>query len=116
MIYIRSRYHQIRVRGEDVHQTTFQTWYGNYYFLAMSFDLKNAPTTFMDHMNRVFRNYLDFIVIVFIDVIFLNLNNEGYHMDRLRVVFQYLKEHKLFAKYSNCEFLMISVAFLGHII
>ena len=72
----------------------------------MSFGLTNAPTTFMDIMNRVFQNYLYFIVIVFIDDIFVYLKNEGDHKDHLRVVLHVLKKHRLFAQYKNYEFLL----------
>ena len=74
---------------------TFQTRYGHYEFLVMSFGLTNAPTTFMDLMNMVFRNYLDSFVIVFIDDILVYSKNEGEHMGHLRVVSQVLKEHQI---------------------
>ena len=67
----------------------------------MSFDLTNAQTTFMVLMNRVFQNYLDSFVIVFIEDILVYSKNKGEHMDHLRVVLQFLKEHQLFAKYSK---------------
>ena len=71
----------------------FRTRYGHYEFLVMSFGLTNAPTAFMDLMNRVFRNYLDSFVIVFIDEILVYSKNEYDHMGHLRVVLQTLKEH-----------------------
>ena len=64
----------------------------------MLFVLTNAPTTFMDLINRVFQNYIDFFVILFIDNILVYSQNEGEHMDLLRVVLQVLKKHQLFAK------------------
>ena len=70
----------------------------------------------MDLMNRVFYNYLDAFVIVFIDVILLYSKSEGEHMDHLKVVLEVFKEHQLFFKYSKCKFWLRSVAFLGHII
>ena len=115
-IYLILGYHQPRFRGEDIPEMVFQTMYGYYEFLIMCFDLTNAPALFLDLMNRVFRNYLDSFVIVFIDDILIYSKNEGDHMNHLRVVLQVLKEHQLFAKYSKCEFWLRSVTFLGHII
>ena len=82
----------------------------------MSFGLPYAPSTFMDRMNRVFRSYLDSLIIVFIDNILVYSKNKGDHMDHLRVLLQDLKENQLFSKYRKCEFSLRSVAFLGHII
>ena len=81
----------------------------------MSFGITNA-LALMDLMNRVFRSYLDSFVIVFIDDILVYSENEGDHMDHLRVVLQVLKENQLFSNYSKCEFWLRSVAFQGHII
>ena len=104
------------MRGDDVPKMTFRTRYGHYEFLVMSFGLTNAPTTFMDLMNRVFQNYLDSFVIVFIDDILVYSKNDDDHMDHLRIVLQTLKEHQLYAKYSKCEFCFRLVTFLGYII
>ena len=93
----------------------FRTRYGHYEFLVMSFCLTNATMTFMDLMNRVFRNYLDYFMIVFTDDILVYSKNEIDHMGHLRVVLQVLKEHQLFAKYRKCEFWLWPMAFLGYI-
>ena len=79
------------VIGEVIPKITFQTRYGNYEFLVMSFGLTNAPMVFMDLMNRVFLSYLDSFVIVFIDNILVYSKNDGDHMDHLRVVLQVLR-------------------------
>ena len=71
----------------------FWTRYDHYEFLVMSFGLTNAPAAFMDLTNKVFQNYLDSLVIVFIDDILVHSKNEGDHMGHLRVVLQTLKEH-----------------------
>ncbi|KAH0709559.1 hypothetical protein KY284_010986 [Solanum tuberosum] len=83
---------------------------------VMSFGLTNAPTTFMDLMNRVFKQYLDLFVIVFIDDILIYSWNEEEHASHLRVVLQTLKDRQLFTKFNKCEFWLQSVAFLGHIV
>ena len=82
----------------------------------MSFGLTNAAATFMDLMNKMFKQYLDLFVIVFIDDIIIYSRNEEEHVSHLRIVLQTLKDHQLFAKFSKCEFWLQSVAFLGHIV
>ena len=91
-IYLRSGYHQLRVRGEDVPKTAFLTRYCHYEFLVMSFGLTNAPTAFMDPINRVFQDYFDSFVIVFIDDILIYSMNEDKHESHLRLVLQVLKQ------------------------
>ncbi|WMV37721.1 hypothetical protein MTR67_031106 [Solanum verrucosum] len=95
---------------------TLRTRYGHYEFLVMSFGLTNAPVAFMDYMNRVFMEYLDMFVIVFINYIFIYSRSENENLDHLRIVLQVLKDQQLFAKFSKCEFLLRSVAFLSHIV
>mgnify|MGYP000125134224 FL=1 len=82
----------------------------------MSFGLTDAPATFMDLMNRVFKQYLDLFVIVFIDDILIYSRSEEEHATHLRVVLQTLKDCQLFAKFSKCEFWLQSVDFLGHVV
>ncbi|WMV58639.1 hypothetical protein MTR67_052024 [Solanum verrucosum] len=94
----------------------FQTWYDNYEILVMSFGLNNAPAALMDLINRVYRQYLDMFVIVFIDDILIYSRSEDDHTDHLRIVLQVLKDQQLFAKFSKYVFWLRSVAFLGHIV
>ena len=103
-IDFRSGYHQLRVRGQNSPKTYFLTRYRYYEFLVMSFGITNAPVTFMDLMNRVFWNYLDFFMIVFIDDMLVYSKNDSENMDHFKVVLQIFKEPQLFSKYSMCQF------------
>ncbi|KAH0661922.1 hypothetical protein KY284_026853 [Solanum tuberosum] len=115
-IDLRSGYYQLREREYDIPKTTFRTRYGHYEFLVMSFGLTNVLATFMDLMNRVFKPYLDMFVIVFINDILIYSRNKEDHASHLRMVLQTLKDRELYAKFSKCEFWLMSVAFLGHIV
>lgn len=93
------------MRGENIPKMAFQTRYGHYEFLVMSFGLTSSLEAFMDLMNIVFQVYLDSFVIVFINNISLYSRTGDANMDHLGVVLQVFKEHKFCAKYSRCEFL-----------
>ena len=103
-IDLRSGYHQLKVKAEDVEKTAFRTRYDHYEFLVMPFGVTNAPAAFMDLMNRIFKTYLDEFVVVFIDDIMICSNNRLEHEQHLRTVLQTLREKKLFAKLKKCEF------------
>jgi hypothetical protein len=109
-IDLRSGYHQIKIRPQDIPKTTFSTRYGLYEYLVMSFGLTNAPAYFMYLMN------MDKCVVVFIDDILVYSENEKYHEEHLRIVLTRLRDHKLYAKFSKCEFWLKKVLFLGHIL
>ena len=115
-IDMRSGYYQLRVKNVDVPKTTFRTRYGHYEFLVMPFGLTNAPATFMDLMNRVFRPYLDQFVMVFIGDILVYSKDEQEHEQHLKIVLQTLREKKLYADLSKCDFWLKEVSFLGHIV
>ncbi|KAL0551316.1 hypothetical protein IC582_010402 [Cucumis melo] len=115
-IDLRSGYHQLRIKDEDVPKTAFRSRYGHYEFIVMSFGLTNAPEVFMDLMNRVFREFLDTFVIVFIDDILIYSKTEAEHEEHLRMVLQTLRDNKLYAKFSKCEFWLKQVSFLGHVV
>ncbi|KAA0047194.1 DNA/RNA polymerases superfamily protein [Cucumis melo var. makuwa] len=115
-IDLRSGYHQLRIKDGDVPKTAFRSRYGHYEFIVMSFGLTNAPAVFMDLMNRVFREFLDTFVIVFIDDILIYSKAEAEHEEHLRMVLQTLRDNKLYAKFFKCKFWLKQVSFLGHVV
>jgi hypothetical protein len=114
-IDLRSGYHQLKIRAEDVPKTAFTTRYGLYEFFVMSFVLTNAQAYFMNLINKVFMEYLDQFVVVFIDDILIYSPNKETHEDHIRLVLQKLRDNQLYAKFSKCDFWLKEVAFLGHI-
>ena len=115
-IDLRSGYHQLKVKARDIPKTAFRTRYGHYEFMVMPFGLTNAPAAFMDLMNRVFKDYLDKFVVIFIDDILIYSRSHDEHEQHLRLVLQKLKDKKLYVKFSKCNFWLEEIAFLGHII
>lgn len=115
-IDLRSGYHQIKIRLEDIPKTAFSTRYGLYEYLVMSFGLTNAPAHFMYLMNSMFMPELDTFVVVFIDDILVYSENAEDHKEYQRVVLTRLQEHKLYAKFSKCKFWLKKVSFLGHVL
>ncbi|GKB28609.1 putative reverse transcriptase domain-containing protein [Tanacetum coccineum] len=115
-IDLRSGYHQLIVREEDIPKTTFRTRYGHYEFQVMPFGLTNAPTVFMDLMNRVCKPYLDRVMIVFIDDILIYSKSRKEHEGHLKLIIRLLKKDELYAKFSKCEFWLSKVQFLRHVI
>ncbi|GJV30048.1 putative reverse transcriptase domain-containing protein [Tanacetum coccineum] len=116
MIVLRSGYHQLRIKEEDIPITTFRTRYGHFEFQVMLFGLTNAPAVFMDLMNEVCKPYLDKFVIVFIDDILVYSKDEEEHVKHLKIILELLKKERLYAKFSKCDFWLDSVQFLGHVI
>jgi len=115
-IDLRSGYHQLRIREEDIPKTAFRTRYGHYEFVVMPFGLTNAPAVFMELMNRVFIDYLDKFVVVFIDDILIYSRSKEEHMEHLRTVLGVLRRQHLYAKLSKCDFWQSEVTFLGHVV
>jgi hypothetical protein len=115
-IDLKSRYHHVRIKGEDIIKTTFRTRYGHYEFIVVPFGLSNAPSIFMCLMNGVFWEYLDKFVIIFLDDILVYSNSEEEHEHHLRMVLQVLRQHRLYAKLSKFLFYQKRIHCLGNII
>nr|GFB74227.1 putative reverse transcriptase domain-containing protein [Tanacetum cinerariifolium] len=108
-IDLRSGYHQLRIREEDIPITAFRTWYGHFEFQEMPFGLTNMPAVFMDLMNRVCKPYLDKFLIMFIDDILIYSKNKEDHEKHLKIILELLKNEKLYAKFFKCDFWLQSV-------
>jgi hypothetical protein len=106
----------MKIRPSDIPMTAFTTRYGLYEYTVLFFGLTNAPAYFMYLMNKIFMDYLDKFVVVFIDDILIYSKNEEEHEEHLRLVLQKLRDHELYAKFSKCELWLKEVSFLGHII
>ena len=115
-IDLRSGYHLIRVRDQDVVKTTFCCHYGHYKFVVIPFGLTNAPVTFQYCMNHTFKAQLWKFLLVFFDDILIYSKTWEEHLRHLDEVLRILKEQSLFAKMYKCEFGMQEILYLGHVI
>jgi hypothetical protein len=115
-IGLRHANYQVRIQEENIPKAAFNTQYRHYEFVMMTFSLTNYPATFKDLMHRVFRPYLGKFVVIFIDDILIYSKSPKEHAEHLKLVLENLREHRLFAKFSKCEFSLDSVSFLGHVI
>jgi hypothetical protein len=99
-IDLRSGYHQLKIRASNIPNIAFTMRYGLYEYTVMSFGLTNAPAYFMYMMNKVFMEYLDKFVVVFIDDILVFSKMEKEHAEHLRLVLQKLREHCMLSEVS----------------
>lgn len=111
-----SGYYQIRIKDEDVPKTAFKTPMGLYQFRVLAIGLTNAPDTFQNLMNDVFRQHLGKFVLVHLDDILIFSKSAAKHAEHLRVVLDLFRTHDLYAKMSTCEFNKPELQFLGHIV
>lgn len=115
-IDLRSGYHQIRMKPEDVEKTAFSTHMGLFEFLVMSFGLTNGPPSFHSLMHSVLGPLLRKCVVFFFDDILIYSKTLKEHVQHLKQVFNLLRENKLYAKTSKCTFGQQQVEYLGHVI
>jgi hypothetical protein len=115
-IDLRSEYHQLKIRESSIPKIAFRTRYGLHKYTVMSFRVTNALTYFMFLMNKLFMEYLDKFVVVFIYDILVFSRTEGEYEVHLRLVLEKLRAHHMYAKFSKCEFWITEVAFLCHVI
>ncbi|GBG80811.1 hypothetical protein CBR_g31367 [Chara braunii] len=113
-IDLKSVYHQIAIRLEDQHKTAFQTRYGLYEFVVMPFGLCNAPGTFQHSMNRIFHNYLDKFIAVYLDDILILSRTVEEHAEHLKTVLGLLRQHQYKVNLEKCEFGRTKILYLGH--
>jgi hypothetical protein len=115
-IDLRSGYHQIRVREQDIEKTAFRCHCGHFEFVVMPFGLTNAPATFQSTMNSVFHHQLRKFVLVFFDDILVYSRSWQEHLEHLEIVLGILQKESLYAKESKCDLGMTELLYLGHII
>jgi hypothetical protein len=115
-IDLRSGYHQLRIKEEDIPKIAFKTRFGHYKFIVLLFGLTNTPGIFMNLMNGVLREYLEKFVQVFIDDILIYSQTMEEHEKHLRLVLQCLREHKLYGKLSKFSFYQSRIHYLRYVI
>ncbi len=102
---LKTGFHQIRVRPEDIEKTAFNTKYGQFEYLVMPMGLCNAPATFQSLMNRIFYDFLDDFLVVYMDDLLIFSKGEQSHLRHIELVLSRLKDNELFVSPKKCEFL-----------
>jgi hypothetical protein len=115
-LYLRSSYHQIRMKEADIPKNTFRTHEGHYEFLVMPFGLCNSPSTFQSLVNHVFHPFIHNFVFFFFDDILIYRKTWIDHLSHVDRVLHLLSQHQLFLKQSKCAFGTSEVEYLGHLV
>ncbi|GBG79135.1 hypothetical protein CBR_g28850 [Chara braunii] len=111
---LKSGYHKIAIRPEDQHKTAFQTRYGLYEFVVMPFGLCNAPGTFQHAMNRIFHDYLNKFVVVYLDDMLIFGTSVEEHAQHVDKVLSLLRQHKYKINFAKCELGRTRIPYLAH--
>jgi hypothetical protein len=112
-----SGYHQVRLHEADIPKTAFRTPFGSYEFLVLPFGLTNAPSTFQRFMNSIFHDFIrEGFVVVYLDDLLIHSQSLKDHYTHLTRVLARLREQKLYAKLSKCDFLTSELCYLGHVV
>ena len=113
---LKTGFHQIRMRAEDIEKTAFNTKYGQFEYLVMPMGVCNSPATFQSLMNEIFHDFIDAFLCVYIDDLLVFSKNEESHYRHLEIVMNRLKEHELYVSPKKCEFCKDEMDFLGLLI
>ena len=111
---LRGAYNLLRVRKGDEWKTAFRTRFGHFQYKVMPFGLTNAPACFQSFINDIFKDYLNEFVIVYLDDICIFSKDKDEHTKHIKIVLDLLRQNKLYAKFSKCEFYQDSIEFIGH--
>ncbi|GET66926.1 hypothetical protein PTSG_12973 [Rhizophagus irregularis DAOM 181602=DAOM 197198] len=115
-IDLASGYWQIEMKEEDKEKTAFICSQGLYEFNVMPFGLKNAPAIFQRTMNKIFKEYLDKFMNVYIDDIIIYSKNWNEHLQHIKIVLEELRKANMMLKLKKCEWAKKNVEYLGHIV